>query len=273
MGDWPAPVDGQKMQTIQSITATADGAVNTKGAWQQVIAATTFPVNAIFFQRRSASANGAYEYLVDIGIGGAGSETVLIANIPYSRLTSYGLVTAPILFPIHIPLGSRLAVRCQCSLGGATIGTDTTLMSQGFLAGSPFSKITTYGANVADSGGTSIDPGGSSLTKGAYVQFSAATALPIKAIIVKPANQANAARQFSGFYIDVAIGGAGLEQVLIPDLIAVSDASPNYPGLLYISYPPIPVNIPAGSRLAARAAANTTDATDRLFDLVLFGVS
>jgi hypothetical protein len=35
----------------------------------------------------------------------------------------------------------------------------------------------------------------------------------------------------------------------------------------------LPVSIPAGSRIAARAQSSINDATDRLFDLEVIGVS
>jgi len=35
---------------------------------------------------------------------------------------------------------------------------------------------------------------------------------------------------------------------------------------------PFPVAIPSGSRIAARAQCNISDATDRLFDVAVYGV-
>ena len=53
--------------------------------------------------------------------------------------------------------------------------------------------------------------------------------------------------------------------------------APGVTGNLAETMPPraqmwYPVSIPAGSRVAARARAGTTDATDRTFDLILYAL-
>ncbi|MFH0900594.1 MAG: hypothetical protein V2A73_08195, partial [Pseudomonadota bacterium] len=172
--------------------------------------------------------------------------------------------------PIPIPAGTRIAARCQCSTGGVTMWTRVTPMANGFLSGSSLGRVTTYGAATADSGGVSVDCGAAAWTKGAYSQIVAATTYPCKALLVAYGNQKNGTRTATGFGIDIAIGGAGSEKIVLPDLYCSCYGSGGLPPGSMIM--PLPIAIPAGVRLAARGSCGTTDATDRLLDIVIYGI-
>ena len=89
-------------------------------------------------------------------------------------------------------------------------------------------------------------------------------------LLIAIGNRSNAGAALAGFLVDVAIGGAGSEQIIIPNRPLVSSAlngefTPHVLG-------PFPVTIPTGSRIAVRGQSTTNDASDRCFDVVVYGV-
>lgn len=273
MADFPLIGDGQVYESVGAATGTstgttitASGSTHTKGSWTELIASTGAHAGWIYITMGDESAE---EYLVDIGIGGSGSEVVLIPNLADAVRTAYGQYAY--MFPVDIPAGSRLSARCQCLTGSATIKVAALIASSGFLPSAPLGIVTDLGANTADSGGTSVDCGGSANTKGAYSQLVASTTYPISFLSFSLGNGSNTGRTSAGFLIDVAVGGAGSEQIVIPNIYAWADGPRNQ--MLPHTTPLYPVAIPAGSRIAVRAQTTTTDATDRLFDITGYGVS
>lgn len=248
----------------------AHASANTKGAYTEAIASTSEEVTSLrLYYEGGAGAN--QDSLVDIAIGAAASEVVIVSNLALSRPGSIENGPCWVDIPIHIPAGTRVAVRRQDSTGGGSIVMGLICQTGKALTyGRSFSKAVTYGVNTGDSGGTSIDPGGSANTKGSYVQLTASTTAPIRYLILCLQGQTNAVRTFSRFLIDVAIGAAASEVVLLQDIPAVASGNSDY---VVPTWAAFEVSIPAGSRIAVRAQASITDATDRLFDISLVGFS
>ncbi len=273
MDVWPLKGDGQRWEAIGELSASSSGtlitcgAANTKGAYVELVAATTFPASGFYFNVGSLS-NVATLYLIDIAVGAAASEVVLISNIHVSvGGSAFGTGG---FFPLSIPAGVRISARAQDSTGASTLRIIGMLMSGGWEAGSSHGRITTYGATTADSGGIQVDPGAVINTKGAYSQITAATTNLIRQIVLGFGNQGNQTETGSNFMIDLAVGGAGSEVIVIPDFPMVKSSIADDFGMRLI--PPLPIHIPAGTRLAMRAQSSTADATDRLFDAVVYGI-
>lgn len=265
MGDWPvysgqwAAMYGQSGSTSYMVAATAHANINTKGNWTQITAATESESIGIIIQLGYTETANCF--LFDIGIGGAGSEVVLIADIA-RPVANMGLIGAfQVFIPVKIAKGSRLAFRCQCTTGAKYIRAGIILVAGGNSDNVGYTYVTTYGADTANTRGTSVDPGGSANAKGAYTQFSAAITRPAKALFLSIGNL-NTARQFAEWFLDVAIGGAGSEQVLIPNLQFGCQVSGH--DIIPSITPCIPISISAGTRIAIRAQCGITDATDRL---------
>lgn len=94
-------------------------AVGSKGAWAQVIAALSADCFGLLICINSNSASAASRNsVVDIGIGGAGSEIVLIPNLIGGNAVAYNGVGGGLwhYFPVAIPAGTRVAVRAQGSV-------------------------------------------------------------------------------------------------------------------------------------------------------------
>ncbi len=134
------------------------------------------------------------------------------------------------------------------------------------MAAPGIATAVTYGADTSDSGGASVDAGGSADTKGSYTELSASTSAVIQALLMMMTGAGNGAPASNRWAVDLATGAGGAESVLIPDLRLSIGSSPqvlvpkSYEALTYIA---------ASTRLAARAASQITDATDRLIDVAV----
>ena len=210
-------------------------------------------------------------YMADIGIGAAGSEVVIINNLSYTTKGLNYANAASIFIPVNIPKGTRVAVRAQSSTGNKESQLSFGFGSSGFAQPSSLGIIDTYGATTATTRGISIDPGGTAWTYGAYIELASAITRPAKGIFIATSGQNNSVRTLYQWRLDVGIGGAGAETSIISELgmgCATGD-SDIFPWVT----PYIPIRIPAGTRVALKAVCSGNDATDRLFDAVLYTVS
>lgn len=272
MPDFPSTVGGTRMQN-GSVTAassepfymTANASTNTKGAYVELISSTSFEANGLFITLRRGNLNG--DALIDIAIGGSGSEQVVVPNIGFAcQVLRYG---TSFFIPFYIPAGSRISARVQATTGSATVGIQVVPIGGSLINQPGFSRAINYGATTADSGGTQVDPGGTINTKGSYSEITSATTAPIRYLVVAVTNQNNGTGTTAAWLFDIAIGGSGSEVVIVPDLMEVLDS--NLDTLTPCHYC-FPVNIPVGSRIAIRAQCSINDATDRLIDFNLIGI-
>ena len=264
---------GKSSQVYQAnnpiVVVTSSGSANTKGSWEEIFATTNFISNYLWIT--GAWSGGAREYLVDISIGSTGNEKTILSNLHISgaqaNVSRTGYCYA---FPIYIPSGEKISVRCQSDGTTQAMWASIGLSTMSFLSLPGFNKVITYGANTGDSGGTSIDPGGSSGTKGSWVEFSASTEMNIAGIVMAVGNAGNTIPGWGLSYIDIGIGASSSEKVVIPDLThyMVYENEARNPA----QTPFIPCAIPKGSRLVVRADSETIDATDRLIDVILYAV-
>ncbi|GAA0969760.1 hypothetical protein GCM10009555_017480 [Acrocarpospora macrocephala] len=276
MADWPL-YDGQGTETAGATAAssigvavTAGGSTNTKGSWVELIAATAHKaVGLIVNAGRGHTATA--DFLVDIGVGASSSETVIIPNLKCDN-GSNNLGPGQILIPIGIPAGTRIAARCQATSASAVTRLQVILLYGSWLGQPPLGRVTAYGVATADSGGVSVDPGLAANTKGSWSQITASTTNPMRSMLVSIGQQANSGRSVNtDWLLDIAIGAGGSELIVIADLHAEVSTSDDAVEPRYIG--PIPCNIPAGTRLAARSqASNITDPTDKLFDVIIYGL-
>lgn len=240
----------------------AAGSANTKGTFQELIASTVHEADAILVTLR---ANTAADCLVDIALGANPDEYPIIANLPAHMEANSFIIGGGFRFPLFIPVGSRITARAQSGTGSATVAVQVHLIKGGALKGRSYSRCVTYGANTADSGGTSIDPGGTINTKGSWISI-ATTIAPINFLQVCFGNQNNGTRTNGDWFVDI---GIGTDQLIIPNLLMTTNAV--HDTLTPMGYG-IDVDIPIGTPLIARASCTINDATDRLFDLILLGV-
>jgi len=274
MGDWQLKGTSQVFSMVGNDVLARPLAVypsltaNTKGSWVELTSSSA--IDAAAFTVMIPYLFEGSDYLVDIGIGAAGSEQTIASNLSVSAGSAAGNSSGfnPRI-PIPIPAGTRIAARAQATGTSASrmVRCGILLESSDIPSGG---TLTTTGASTADSGGTSIDPGATDNAKGAWVQLTASTALDVREAFFTFGNIANTARTDCFWLVDIGIGGAGSEQVVIPN-IAIS-ASVNTDSVAPSCTPFYKLNIPAGTRIAVRASCTIVDATDRLFDIIMYSI-
>lgn len=272
MADWSLIGDGQQFSTEGETASTSrgttltSGAANAKGSYSQLVASSSFAATFIIVHLKAITSAAS---LVDIAVGAAASEQVIIPNLLFSVDTIGFPITTVFMFPVSIPSGTRIAARLQSNGASNTLDAVVTLLVSGFIPSAPLSVVTDYGIVTTDSGGTSVDPGGTANTKGAWSEITASSN-KVDMLSIVFGNQLNAAMATAHWLFDIGIGAAGSETILIPDLMVSSDVGDDR--LSPVSIGPIPVNIPAATRIAVRSQCDIIDATDRLLDVALYGI-
>ncbi len=262
-------VEAGGAQTAASDGKTiTSGSANVEGAWSEMIASTLYDSDWLYVQYRSDGSQNN-QFLTDVGVGGAGGEKEIVENL---HSANKGHAVTQMIFPIHIPAGTRIAMRCQANGSSKPLNAVLAVASGSFLGGRKgLSKGYAYGDDAADSGGTSIDPGATANTKPAtFTTLDASTGNPIQWLYIMWGTRGNAAMALADWLFDIAVGTATNEEIVVADahvrVDATENISPRCAG-------PFPVNIPAGTRLSTRSQCTITDATDRLLDVVVIGVA
>lgn len=244
-------------------TATASATPHTKGSWTQIIAATTTDASMLIVRLTAGtSAAGAdTSTLLDIGIGAAASEVVIVPNL------AVGFAANGLMYhiPVSVPVGSRIAIRCQGAVVSQAVAVQVMLATLPNSRRAP-AAVVAMGDDTATSHGVIIATPASNNTKGAWTQIIAATAQPFSALVIGAQGGADSVQGSDSFLLDIGIGSAGNEVVIGPDLpLSVSTTEILTPMFNQI----IPWIIPAGTRLAARVAITGLTST---LDVILYGV-
>lgn len=263
---------GRVIASSGSITVTAAGTTHTMGAWAQAVAAMPEAAGAILVMLQTISHTGVgtdSSGLLNVGIGGAGSEVVAI---DYLGTGWIGGQTEPMtthygwLFPFYVPKGSRVAMQYQHK----TINRPQKMrlfffeLMEGLV---PSSRITALGAAPASSRGTTLTAPASDGVKGAWTQLIAATVEPYAVLGVSMQGGADTTQGSGVNLVDIGIGAAGAEVVIIPDIEVQTTTAEQ----LFVTHPVVhAVNVPKGSRLAARY--QSTAASVCTLDASLHGV-
>jgi hypothetical protein len=123
--------------------------------------------------------------------------------------------------------------------------------------GSGFGLATDYGSDTANSTGTTVTSGAAG-TKGSYAQLTA-SCNEVSYLIVMVNKGSATATDYQ--LVDIAIGGAGSEQIILPNLRSSQTSSAGHLVPCLYGYP---VKIPAGTRIAARIAFGQASKTAQI---------
>jgi hypothetical protein len=275
MADWPLTtstyIDTTGTNLAQGgVSITPSATAHTKGSWVELTAATLFEYSRVTVQiNRTVS---AANYHVDIGIGGAGAETVLIADLGFGgTATTTGWHATWWDFPIHVPKGSRLSSRCQSNIASGTATIVSIIgIGESFRTASGFSQVLCLGAVSATTRGVPINCGAAANTYGAWAEVSAATPNNISAVSINLPYDLNTAKTSGGYGLEIGTGTAGNEVAIFSGWTFYGNVTTDV--FLPVSSPTFPMFIPQGSRVSVRGRSSVTDATDRIFDVMLHGV-
>jgi hypothetical protein len=248
-------------------TVTASASANTKGAYAELSASTGIDADGFYLYVLAGTLLA--DYLIDVAVGASSSEVDILSNLLCSSPSNNSEAPFEVYIPLPIPAGSRIACRCQSSDSNAALTVSGVIVKGGFYEAMKMNRATTYGADTSDSGGVSIDPGGTINTKGSYSQISAAITNPIRYAIICAGAQNNGVRTSMTHAVDIAYGGAGSETIIVPD-INLRQVATSF-DTIQPAWLPRFFDLDAGQRLAARQASSNNDATDRLLDIAVVG--
>lgn len=258
MADWPIWAGGPPVvSAITQMEQPGSSDSHTKGAWAELTPSLPSPLTAmgVTFPDWDLSPT---RWLFDVGIGPVGSEEVVLANVVTGHTWgSSGRASLHMgLIPIAAPAGARLAIRAQGDATGTnTVDVQTTLLLAHPRQWVGHQRSESFGANEATSEGHSLTTAWGELgilTRPAKVVY----------ISLRPHPDDDGTNDVWG-YFDLGIGPSGSEVPLIPD-IAWGQGFSNAWSIHYGANFPIPVNLPAGTRLSARGSFEVSDATNVL---------
>lgn len=246
---------------------------NAKGSWTELIASTSIAAKLVWVHYRANT--DASPYVLDIGVGSAGSEDVIIPNLLVDQQTA-GTGNAqggfgP--FRVDIASASRIAVRAETD---ATAAGDETINVEVLICDSELPLLTsptlnTYGVTVGSTPkGNTLDPGATINTKGAYTEITASAAASIQHLHIVLGTKMNTAAAAADFLIDIAIGSAGSETDIVSNLFFSTIAAPDF---ILPTTIVIPGDNFGSQRISARAQCSINDATDRLLSIAATAVS
>ena len=275
MADWPTRGDTGRLSTEGEVTASSRGTVitasataHTKGAWTQIVASTPFDAVAVLVQIQHPGALIS-PCLLDLGVGAAASEIVVAADLQCHSggdRTDYSY-----LLRLSIPEATRIAARCQSAVASQTLHVTVTLLGQGFLPSAGLGRLETWGAVTTGSTGTVVDAGATANTKGAWVQLIASTGFDTEDLLLAfDHDETGFPAATRTFLLDIGLGAAAAEQVVIDNLAVALSASDN--AFLPRTLGPVPCRIPAGTRVAARCQCSIATAGQREINLIAYGV-
>lgn len=229
-------------------TSVTSGTANTKGSWTQLIASTTYDAQWMAVTINCQPAGKVVA--VDIGIGAASSELVVASNLNGGSefLGCYQMV-----FPCQIPSGSRIAARSQCATGSTVCQVSVDLLDTDYGLDGATGVLNSYGFSTSTSLGTVVTASASANTKGSWAQLTASTSTDIAGFFVTCDDQNTNSTTAITHLTDIGIGAGGSEIVVLSNLAFVNSfgMQPSVKG-------PYFVNIPSGTRLAARTQCSAT---------------
>lgn len=167
-------------------SVAAGGSTHTKNTtYTTLIASTAYDACGItvILSNVGTVASTNERALVDIAIGAASSEVVIIPNLICGNAAALGAASpgaAVYFFPIYIPAGVRLSATAQALIASDTVNVTVYLhhfkRGVGAFVGN---RVTAYGANTATSSGVA-HTSGSTNAYATATQIVASTTNPIK---------------------------------------------------------------------------------------------
>lgn len=242
-------------------------AANTKSAWVQMIAATSFTYDAIdlFFTNLTYS-GGTTAYLVDVA-----HASFIVQNVFVDCARAVYSGGVHIRLPIRVAKGSALYVRCQSPLGAGTRGV--YCFGYGIAGGWNSDKAlggnsVTYGSNTANSQATLIDPGATNNAWGAWTELTSSTSRVHNFLGCIAGAHSTSDPGNGGVVIQIAKGAAASETVIAEWR---SDREYNS-SVMKMNVLEIYQHLPAGTRLSARSQVTDVSLGGRNVSLMALGV-
>lgn len=254
--------------SISSGTSVTTGGANTKGSWVELSSSISAKCDLMIICVDFNGGSAIRDFAIDIGVGGAGSESVIVSDIATQLKGEIG----PVVYfqiPIYAASGSRLSARASSNGSGDVLKISALLFSSEFSGAQGLAKVTSFGVTGGGNPSTvAVDAGGTANTKGAWTEIVASTSISINEFTLCHGTNTNNAHGDGQFLADIAIGGAGSEVIIAENIMMMCV---NFE----VARPPIQIQqkIPAGTRIAMRLQSTIIDPTDRVLSFSISGVS
>lgn len=248
------PLIGTLADMSGNVSVTS-GASNTPGAWTELVAAATVEtqwlivcVSGTFVSTAAATA------LLDIGVGGAGAEVAVVSSISCGQIgTLANQQGATVVLPVRIPDGARLSCRltnAHATPPTANVRATTYRGAGGHTFQSP-SSLVAIGANVAASKGVDVT------TNATWTEITAATTQPYRALLLTYGGNDASTGTVTYQTVEMGVGASGSEVSIYHAQHSVLNTEAFD---IVTDMTPVVGHYPAGTRVAVRASAGSTEA-------------
>lgn len=245
-------------------TITASATANAKGSWTS-LGTPSFQYEAFDVVLAQTAASNK---CIDIGINdGSGNWHVIVADLQFNGSKSADEMKAFCL-PVRLKSGQQVGMRMQASTGSHVVIATLHGYSRGDSGAPGYSRMVRLSVTTT-SRGTAVDPGATASTKGAWAEITASTAQHYDAFFLIVGQNGDVTRTATATALmDIGLGAASSERVLLGNVFMRWTTTLDGP---VTQMGPIPIQIPAGVRLAARGACTDATAGDRTFDVAMYG--
>jgi len=244
---------------------TASGTANTKGSYTDIGSTTSFDYEWLIVV--AGAANTAGNYVFDLAISVGGNRFIIAEDLRFCSLRASNQQWDIYCLPLHVPSGSQLSVRCAASVASITMQVVILGYSSGPFGAPGYSRCRAFYA-PSTSRGITCDPGAVAHTK-TRTQITASTPDRAVALLAYVGPNGDVAAAATRWLFDIETGGAGSEQVLLPNMYLGRGAPYDMPTSQVFG--PYPCDIPASSRMSCNIQCHVTTAGDRSVDVALWG--
>lgn len=240
-------------------TVTAAGTINTLGTIVQLDAAAECDAEGFLLSVGNQAGTVPAAMLIDLLAGAGGSERPILQCLSTASGVG-GREFSQIYVPIPIAKDTRISARLQASALTSTIVLGMQLVAGGFPDMPTVQRNVSLGVSTSTSLGTTVDPGGTANTKGAWVQLGAAgVPFDVKWIILSVCRN-DATMTSQQWRVDIGRGATSNQYVVIPDMAVQGSGSSDDIGPKLIS---LPLYVPSGGNLWIRCQSSLATVAER----------
>jgi hypothetical protein len=262
-------------------TSVGSGSAHTKGAWAEAFAALPAPIDGLTVRGVNIESGGStrHSFLLDVGVGAAGSETVVCADIPLMLITSTTLGESvsrgEIVLPLALPRGARVAVRHAANVASTDVLWHIAGTVRAGVLPVGLRRTAVYGIDSAATLPNALmcDTNGSGLLTGfgAWVEYVASAPFAVRAVMLTASRNTSANAGSFNYAVRVGVGAASSEVVVLQHLYRNNSTNSGVVAIAPLGTTPL--LIPQGRRISLAVASNTSGNAPRQqgFALHLFG--
>lgn len=112
---------GASLADTQGTSVAAGAVANTYGSWTEITASTTRAYKGLILTPGYTAAGTTPKFIIDVGVGSAGNENVILKEITGTRGADIGSPVGLTVLPCNLPAGSRVAMRVQSDVALASM--------------------------------------------------------------------------------------------------------------------------------------------------------